>query len=270
MIIDTHVHIGESLGFILTPEDVIYSMNTYGIDYSIVSSVSGAEYDHDLNEIPLSHQIPQIDCLKECLSFARKYPNRIGVGAWTKPHTECVTDEYRKLIADNIDIVKAIKLHAFHSKTSVDSSAFLPYLELAREFCLPVVVHTGGCDEAEPVTVYNAAKKHPDISFVMVHMGLGSDNKSAIEYASSLPNLYGDTTWVPVKSTLELIKRAGSHKILFGSDNPIDGKDTYLCNGYGERSLYQEYFNEFKEAVPNADYENIMWRNAAKLFHIDL
>lgn len=270
MIIDSHVHIGEFLDSRLTPEDVIYSMDTYRIDYSIVSSVSGVEYDHDLKEIPLSQQISQIDCLNECLVFARKYPNRIGVAAWSKPHTEGVTDEYRKLVADNIDIIKAVKLHAYHNKTAVDSSGFLPYLELAREFNLPVVVHTGGCNEAEPVTVYNAAKKHPDINFVMVHMGLGSDNRSAVGYASELPNLYGDTTWVPVKSTLELIKKAGSQKIVFGSDNPVDGKDTYLCNMNGDRSLYQEYFNEFKAMVSTDDFENIMWRNAVRLFRINL
>ena len=43
MIIDTHVHIGNMLGFVLTENDVIYSMQTYGISHSIVSSLNAAK-----------------------------------------------------------------------------------------------------------------------------------------------------------------------------------------------------------------------------------
>ena len=88
------------------------------------------------------------------------------------------------------------------------------------------------------------AKRHPKVSFVMVHMGLGTDNTEAIALVSKLPNLYGDTTWVSLQSTFNLIHAAGIGKVLFGSDNPIDGKDTYLCNSFGQRSLYQDYFNQ--------------------------
>ena len=37
MIIDTHVHIGKFMDFVMKPEDVIYSMERYGIDFSLVS-----------------------------------------------------------------------------------------------------------------------------------------------------------------------------------------------------------------------------------------
>lgn len=269
MIIDTHVHIGESLGFCLTPDDVIYSMKTYGIDYSLVSSVSAAEFDHELNPLPLDEQKSQIDCLQECLEFAKTYPGRIGVAVWVKPHTETVTDELKSIIAENIDIIKAVKVHPYHSKTAFDSEKMNPFFELARSFSLPVVIHTGGCDEASPVRVYNAAKVNRDIDFVMVHMGLGTDNQEAIDLICRLPNLYGDTAWVPVKSTLQLINRSSSHKIMFGSDNPIDGKDTYLHNRTDDRSLYQEYFNELKSLLTKEDYENLMWKTAAELFRID-
>ena len=101
-------------------------------------------------------------------------------------------------------------------------------------------------------------------------MDLGSDNSQAIELLGRLSNLYGDTTWVPVESTLKAIKKWGSEKILFGSDNPIDGKDTYLHNKTGDRSLYQQYFNEFQAMVSKEDYENIMYKNAERLFGIKI
>lgn len=38
-------------------------------------------------------------------------------------------------------------------------------------------------------------------------------------------------------------------KMMFGSDAPIDGLDTYLCNKKGERSIYQDYFNIIEEKL---------------------
>ena len=99
-------------------------------------------------------------------------------------------------------------------------------------------------------------------------MDLDSDGKEAIELISQLPNLYGDTTWVSVKTTLNAIEKCGSEKILFGTDNPIDGKDHMLYNRAGQRSLCQEYFNEFRDMVSAEDYDNIMYKNAVKLFGI--
>ena len=145
-----------------------------------------------------------------------------------------------------------------------------PIYRLAAEYDLPIVSHTGGCAEARSVRLYNAAKAHPELNFVMVHMDLGTDNREAEELLGLLPNLYGDTTWVPVESTLRSVRRWGSEKILFGSDSPIDGRDTYLCNRSGDRSLYQQYFNEFRRMVGADDYANIMYRNAARLFKISV
>ena len=101
-------------------------------------------------------------------------------------------------------------------------------------------------------------------------MDLGTDNSHALDLLGRLPNLYGDTTWVPVKTTVEAIRRYGSEKMLFGTDNPIDGPDTLLHNQKGERSLYQQYFNELKKLISEADYKNLMYKNAVKLFGINI
>ena len=37
--------------------------------------------------------------------------------------------------------------------------------ELAEKYHLPIVSHTGGCEEARSIHLYNAAKMHPDIDF---------------------------------------------------------------------------------------------------------
>ena len=189
---------------------------------------------------------------------------------WMKLRTEKPDGEFVRLLEENRHLVYGIKLHPFHSRVAPDDSSLEAIYEIAREYRLPVVSHTGGCEEARSFHLYNAAIAHPDIKFVMVHMDLGTDNREAIDLLGQADNLYGDTTWVPVQSTLKAIKRWGSGKLLFGSDSPIDGPDTYLHNRTGDRSLYQGYFNEFRAMISPEDYDNIMYRNAVGLFGIHL
>lgn len=268
MIIDTHVHIGKMINFDMKEEDVLYSMERYGIDFSLVSDIRGAECDDRGHRVPRILRTKQNQILKDTIRFARENPQKIGAVPWIKPLTEQPDEEFIRLIQDNRDVIYGVKLHPFHSKVASDDGRLESYYKIAAEYDLPIVSHTGGREEAMSIRLYNAAKAHPELNFIMVHMDLGTDNRQAIDLLGRLPNLYGDTTWVPVKSTLEAIGRWGSEKILFGSDNPIDGRDTYLHNRTGDRSLYQQYFNEFREMVSADDYENIMYRNAQRLFSI--
>ena len=268
MIVDSHVHIGTTMEFDLKPEYVLYSMERYGIDFSLVSNIEAAELDHKGRLLPV--QVSQNDAFKKSLEFAEKYPERIGVLPWMKLRTEKPDAEFIRLLEENRSLVYGIKLHPFHSRFAPDDPSVEAVYEIAREYHLPIISHTGGCEEARSVRLYNAAKAHPDIAFVMAHMDLGSDNREAIALLGEADNLYGDTTWVSVKSTLDAVGRWGSGRILFGSDNPIDGPDTYLHNRTGDRSLYQQYFNEFRAMISPGDYDNVMYRNAARLFGIKL
>lgn len=268
MVIDTHVHIGgEKVGFFMTEEKVLEAMDKYKIDYALVSNADAAEMDHQQNLLPEEFQVTQEEALCRVLDFAKKNPKRIGVAVWVKPLTEHVTLELEQLICDNLDYIHAIKLHPYHSKTSPMDEKVAGYIELAKKYGLAVVSHTGGCEEADPKHVYEAAIKYPEVPFVMVHMGLGSDNKEALALLGKAENLYGDTTWVPMQTTIEAIHRYGSKKIMFGSDMPIDGVDTYLCNPKGERSVYQDYFHVLPELIEKEHYADLMYRNAKDVFH---
>ena len=268
MIIDTHVHIGKMLDFCMPEEMVIKSMEKYNINFSLVSNIESAEYDKTLQAIPIKNQYSQIESLEKSIKFARNNIGKIGVLPWVKPAFENLSKEFEDIIKDNLDIIYGIKVHPFHSKTALDDPKMEQYLQLAKKYNLPVTAHTGGCEEADCIHVYNAAKTHPDINFVMVHMGLGTDNEKAIKLLGELPNLYGDTTWVPMESTLKAVKLYGSEKILFGSDNPIDGLDTYHNNPKGDICIYQSYFNKLESIVGKEAYDNIMYKNAIRLFKI--
>ncbi|MBQ5473693.1 MAG: amidohydrolase family protein [Lachnospiraceae bacterium] len=268
-IIDTHVHIGgERVGFFMTEEMVATMMDKYHIDYAVVSNADSAEMDHEQNLLP--QQYTQEENLKRMIRFVRKHTDKITIAVWVKPYTQGLTKELQKMIEDNLDIISGIKLHPFHSNTSPVDKKCLPYLELADRLKLAVVSHTGGCEAASPIHLYEAAKMFPDIPFVMVHMGLGSDNTEALDLLGKADNLYGDTTWVKMSTTMEAIRRYGNRKIMFGSDAPIDGIDTYLCNKYGDRSLYQDYFNVLPQLISKEDYEMLMYKNAEKIFKLNI
>ena len=269
MIIDTHVHIGgEAVGFTMNEDMVIEAMNKYGIDFAIVSNGDAGEVDHEQNVLSENLQVSQEDALLRTIKFANKYPNKIGVAPWIKPLTEGYTKEFEKMVYENKDIIFAIKIHPFHSNILPIDDRVLPYIELAEKLNVPVVSHTGNSEVDSPKNLYNAAKLFPKVKFVMVHMGLGTDNKKALELLGKADNLYGDTAWVPMSTTLEAIKLYGSKKMIFGSDMPIDGVDTYLCNPRGERSLYQDYFNELPKLITREEYDDLMYRNAMRVFGI--
>lgn len=266
MIIDIHTHTGTMLGFTMTEEMLLESMNKYGIDVSISSNGEAAEFDHKHNPIPHKLQKSQEAAYAESIAFARKNPGKIKVMPWVKPHTQGVTEEFEKMLCKNLDVTAGIKVHPFHSNIPFDSMQVEQYIKLAQKYALPVLTHTGSSDEDCCRRVFNMAEKYPDVKFIMGHMGLGTDNKEAIELMERQPNLYGDTAWVPVETTIEAIKRCGSERMLFGSDNTIDGVDTYDHNPKGEPSLYRQYFGELKSILSKDAYEKLMYKNAVKLF----
>ena len=131
MIIDTHVHIGTMLDFVMTPDDVIWSMERYGIDFSLVSNIEAAEFDHMGRAVPKELQKPQNQCFAETLEFARQYPDRIGVLPWMRIYNETPDAEFIRLLEENRDLVYGIKLHPFHSRVAPDDPALEPIYEIA-------------------------------------------------------------------------------------------------------------------------------------------
>lgn len=271
MFIDIHVHIGNGLGFNMNEEMVEEMIKKYNVSYCIISNGDSLEYDHNLNLIPIELQISQADSFKRAIKFAREseVKDKIFIMPWIKPATETVDDEFISLLKDNLDIVKGIKVHPYHSNTFFDSERIEPYIKLAEEYNLPVLTHTGGSEAADAKYVYNMSVKYPNVKFILGHMNLGTDNKEAIDLMGKADNLYADTAWVPIESTIEIIRRYGSKRIMFGSDSPIDGVDTYAYNGYGQVSMYQRYFNELEEIIGKEAYADLMYKNAMRIFNIE-
>ena len=265
MIIDSHVHIGK-VGRMNMPEEmVLASMEKYGIDFSIVSNIEGCEVGDNEIPIPDRFQSGQTELNEKTLRFVRANPDKLGATLWIKPLMEGVTDEFEELIVKNRDIIYGLKVHPYHSNLLFNSPQIAEYIKLARKYSLVMVTHTADDYCSRPEAVYDAALKNPDVNIVMYHLGLGTDNEDAIEMVSSLPNLYCDTAWVEPEKTIKAIEVCGIDKVLFGTDNPIDGLDTY-----NNDMFYNYYFNEMKYDLSQEDYAKFMYKNAINLFKIKL
>ena len=262
MIIDSHVHIGVFGRYDMKPEYVIDSMERYGIDYSLLSPITGVEFGQEHTPLPDDWPYDQQTANIEAIAFARENDGKIGILPWCRPNAEGFTDEFARLIDESGRYIKGLKFHPYHSMLPVTAPQIEPYLSFAAEKGLPVEVHSSNDEFSQPRFVYEVAKAHPSINFIMVHMGLITDNNEAIELIGSLPNLYGDTTWVNPESGLKLMKKYGAHKLLFGTDNPIDGPDTYA------HPFYKVYMGDFREWVSHDDYELLMHGNAERIFDI--
>jgi uncharacterized protein len=93
--------------------------------------------------------------------------------------------------------------------------------EVARAYSLPVLYDVMG----EVSVVELLAGEYPDVAFVIPHLGSFSDDWRAqvalIDHLVRHRNIHTDTSGVRrFDVLLEATRRAGAHKILFGSDGP--------------------------------------------------
>ena len=93
--------------------------------------------------------------------------------------------------------------------------------EAALAFSLPVLYDVMG----EVSVVELLAREYPQVQFVIPHLGSFADDWRAqsalIDHLVRHPNVYTDTSGVRRFDILEdAVRRAGPHKVLFGSDGP--------------------------------------------------
>ena len=110
---------------------------------------------------------------------------------------------------------RGIKVHGY------DAMPTREVCEAARAFNLPLLVDV--IDRAAVVEML--APQYPSVNFVIAHLGSFRDDWKAqqqvVDQLVRYPNVYADTSGVRRFDYLvEAVRRAGAHKLLFGSDGP--------------------------------------------------
>lgn len=173
-------------------------------------------------------------------------------------------------------LVKGLKLYPGYEPFYPHDSRCRVLYELAEEFEVPVMIHTGDTYSsrakvryAHPLAVDDVAVDFPNVNFVICHVGnpwirdcmeVVYKNKNAHADISGL--VLGDFTErfeaFMVQQVREMVLYAGNPRyLLYGTDWPICRMRSYLK------------FVRSLELSPE-DEEKIMWRNADRIFRLGL
>lgn len=151
---------------------------------------------------------------------------------------------------------RGLKLMPVHYAFRSASTAADPLIEIAREFDVPVTIHSGNFF-CHPLEIGEMASRFPDVTFIMDHMGYRYHVLEAVLAAERCPNLYLATTAVFEPHFIQMaINRVGVERVIFGSNAPLVIPRLQL-----------EVIRALK--LSSADEELIFGKTAARLYKLD-
>lgn len=206
MIIDCHCHAGKGDG-LTGPWDTAAPLGKYlaratkaGIHRTVLLAAFHSDYRQANREVA---------------GIVERHPDRFYAFAFVHPQR----DQGR--IADLVRVAVeqygfvGIKVHRHDGRLTRE------ICETARAYALPMLYDVMG----EISVCELLAQEYPDVPFIIPHLGSFSDDWRAqlalIDHLVRHSNIYADTAGVRRFDLLDqAVKRAGAHKILFGSDGP--------------------------------------------------
>ena len=121
---------------------------------------------------------------------------------------------------------RTVKLMAAGHGYRLDSPTADPVMDLARSLGIPATIHSGsylsGC---APEYIARLAKRHPQVTIIMDHMGYREWVGSAVQAAQECANIYLGTTIIAAAEPYTISGivhdgELGADRIVFGSNAP--------------------------------------------------
>jgi predicted TIM-barrel fold metal-dependent hydrolase len=171
-------------------------------------------------------------------------------------------------------LLKGLKLYPGYQPFYPNDTKLNPVYELAAKYDVPVMIHCGDTYSpkgkvkfAHPLHVDEAAVDHPDVKFVICHLG-NPWFQDCMEVVYKNANVYADISGLVLGNFTDrfeaymrkqlqdlLIWGVDPSNVLYGTDWPISSMESYL-----------EFMEELK--IPVKEREAIMWQNTVKLFKL--
>lgn len=263
-IIDAHLHlvehdpyfdrIAQNAGHANTVEHLKEQYEKLHITGGVVMGNRGLE--------PERHQYPQ--WLRYCIGLDRSFLEHHQV---TKVLDQI---EYHLRCAN----CAGIKLYPGYNPIYITDIVYEPVYELAEKYQKPVAVHTGETagpnallKYTHPLTLDEAAVKHPHVQFVMCHFGnpwladaaavvsknpnVAADLSGLLEGQFDVQRLCGDRRWY-LDTLRAWLCYLDYSRFMFGTDWP-------LVN-------LEQYIQFIQELVPEKHQEAVFYENAARIY----
>lgn len=206
LVIDCHCHAGTGDGF-TGPWDTRAPLDRYlvraaraGIHRTVVFPAFTTDYRAANREVASLVRRHRGRLLGFAMVHAARDRGRIG--------------EMVREAAQDLGLL-GIKVHAHDARISRE------VCEAARRHSLPILYDVAG----EVASVELFAGEYPDVPFIIPHLGSFADDwraqRGLLAPLERLPNVHTDTSGVRRFDILqEAVRRAGPHKVLFGTDGP--------------------------------------------------
>jgi hypothetical protein len=191
------------------------------------------------------------------LALQRAQPQRIRGYVTVNPnYTEHAEREIRRGLAGGMI---GIKLAA---SRRADDPLLDPIARLAREHRVPVLHHVWqhrrrewpGQEASDAVELCRLARRHPDVAFILAHIGGGGDWLHTLRAVRGVPNVLVDLSGSGVDGGMleACLTAVGVDRLIWGCDLTIEtgwAKLRYLAH-----------------RLPPDQLERVAWRNAARIF----
>jgi len=169
-------------------------------------------------------------------------------------------------------IVRGLKFYPGYEPFYPSDPEMRPAVELALEFGVPLMIHSGDTFSAKgrikyshPLQIDDLAVDHPELKIIICHLG-NPWLRDCMEVVYKNANVYADISGLVLGDFSDrfelymqrqlqdmLLFGVEPEKVLYGTDWPIASMESYL-----------DFVEEL--SIPEADRRRILWDNAAKIF----
>jgi predicted TIM-barrel fold metal-dependent hydrolase len=193
----------------------------------------------------------------------KRYPDRFIGFMWNTPLWGARALEEMRYRADCG--FRGMKLYSpGQGNYPVDSPLVDPLIDLAEKLNWVVMIHTDiDSKVCNPHLAVRLAKRHPNVAFILAHMGMNSDVTYFIpDYVKDVSNVYLDTSDTPglAQAVYKAPMEAIPDRLLFGSDAPTLSPEVEIRKLEVAEELY---------GLTKGEKRKILGENAARLFKID-
>ena len=237
LVIDAHNHIGTRIDVSPKGADLIARMDATGVDKGVIFALLEGNFTND----PVREAADQ-------------FPDRLipfcAVNAWQPD----AVIELRRCVEEWG--FRGLKLHPTANGYGLANHKLVdPLFAAAEELRIPVIVH-GASDLFNPPAAFaEMARTFPNVPLIMAHMGFLFMVDEAIGYAAQYPNLYLETSRVPIFEIAQAVRALGPGKVIWGTNSP-----------------FADYEWEFRKMVRATDdpagYAKIVGGNVATLLKL--
>lgn len=207
LVVDCHSHIGEGHDYSQSAEELLREMDRYGVDRAVICPVDRciAVDNREGNDL--------------MLATAAAHPDRFYPFATANPwYGVRAADELRRAVGEG---ARGIKLHPALQGFLLCDELVDPLVELALGLNVPVYFHTGTPAYSQPLQLSELARRFPDATLIMGHMGSTDFWLDAIPAGLVAENIYLDTSWSLPDKVIRAVAAVGPDRVLFGTDAPL-------------------------------------------------